>query len=312
MARFDAAAALVLLEFERSYGLGFVAQGRVVTCLHVVQGESTITAHLADGRSLAVRGVAAVDAQRNLAVLDLGLLDMAGVRGAGERLADEGTHVSLFGMVAGAGQARWVEGQVGALQVLGSELSLYRLDGALPADASGGPVLGPDGAVLGVAMVTQVDDEVQLVALPWRYVAPLLLQNKELPLSVINRKAPRREVPAHPVSLLDGSALGGLEATSQALALVIRQGAPAYNSGNVDRCFQLYAAAAHELIRQRDDCPGVQGALRAGLLRAEALDDVDAQAWALRDAFDGLLSVIDRYLDTRAPGRVPGKVSYLN
>lgn len=313
MAQSDAAAALVLLEFEQSYGLGFVAGGRIVTCLHVVQGEDDITAHLADGRTLKVRGIAAVDAQRNLVVLDVGLLDIAGVKVAGDRLAEEGTAVTVFGMVADEGHARWVEGRIAALQVLGGSLSLYRLEGALPPDASGGPLVAGDGTVLGVVMATQIDDAVDLVALPWRYVAPLLLQNKELALSIINRKAPRREVPEHAVALLDGCSVEGLQATARALSTAIRLGAPAYNEGNIARCFHVYSEAARQLILSRGDCPGVQSALKAGLMRAEAMPELDLRAWAMRDAFDGLLSVIERYLDERSTGPKPlRKTSYLN
>ncbi len=314
MARTDAAAALVLLEFESSYGLGFVAQGRIVTCLHVVQGEKQILAHLADGRAISVRGVAAVDAQRNLVVLDVGLLDTLGVRPGGDRLADEGDEVKVFGMVAEEGHARWVDGTVGAVQVLGGGLSLYRLAGDLPPDASGGPVVGEDGAVIGIAMATQVDESVEMVALPWKFIAPLLLQNKELALSILSRKAPKRDVPQHAIALLDGSAVEGLEAASKAISGAIRVGAPAYNEGNVSRCYDVYADAARALIASRGDCPGVQAALRAGLVRAESLDDVDEQAWAMRDAFDGLLSVIDRFIAARSgvPEQFPKRTTYLN
>lgn len=303
MARTDAAASLVLLEFESSYGLGFVAQGRIVTCLHVVQGEKEITAHLADGRALAVRGLSAVDAQRNLAVLDVGLLDSAGANGVGDRMVDEGAAVRVFGMVVNEGHARWVEGQVAAVQVLGGGLSLYRLSGGLPHDASGGPVVAEDGTVIGVAMATQVDDEVEMVALPWKFVAPLLLKNRELALSILSRKPPKREVPEHSIALLDGSPHEGLEATMRALSGAIRVGAPAYNEGNVSRCYDVYADAARKVIAARGDCPAVQTMLKAGLRRAEGLDDVDAQAWAMRDAFDGVMSVIDRFLSSR--GQVP-------
>ena len=43
------------------------------------------------------------------------------------------------------------------------------------------------------------------------------------------------------------------------------------------------------------------------------MTDVDHQAWALRDAFDGLLLVIEKYLRTNLqPPRKPGKPTLLN
>ena len=40
----------------------------------------------------------------------------------------------------------------------------------------------------------------------------------------------------------------------------------------------------------------------AGLARAESLEDIDHQAWAMRDAFDGLLAVIEKYMRSQLPG----------
>lgn len=317
MTPLEAAASVVLLEFQQSYGLGFVApNGRIVTCFHVVADEREITAHLADGRVLPVQAVCALDTRRDLAVLDVGLLDATPVRPGGPKLVEEGEEVFVFGMVSGEGRARWVEAKLTAVQVVGASLTVYSLTGEVPADASGGPLIGSEGAALGVVTVAETDDGVVTLCVPWRYVEPLLRQNQELPLSVLSsdsRKPPRREVPEHPLSMLEGSAVSGLEATSERLGDAIRQGAPAYNEGDVAKCFAVYTDAAKKLIDTRDDCPGVQTALRAGLERASGLADVDHQAWALRDAFDGLLIVIEKYLRAHlGAGRKPGKPTLLN
>jgi hypothetical protein len=295
----EAASSIVLLEFQRSYGLGFVApNGRIVTSFHVVADEQDITAHLADGRVIPVKRVAAVDQKRDLAVLDVGLLDATPARVPAPRLVDEGTVVHAYGMVPNEGRVRWVDARVATVQVLGSTLTVYRLEGEVPSDASGGPLIAGDGTTLGVVTVAESDEGLITLAVPWRYLEPLLLQNAELPLSALalgERKPPRREVPTHPLSLLEGSSPAGLDAAREAIAGAIQVGAPAYNEGDVDRCYRVYADAARKLIEGRRDCPGVQAALRAGLARAEALDDVDHQAWAMRDAFDGLLGVIEKF-----------------
>jgi hypothetical protein len=303
---------VVLLEFQQSYGLGFVApNGRIVTCFHVVADEPEIVAHLADGRVLPVQAVCALDSRRDLAVLDVGLLDATPVKAGGTKLAEEGQPVYVFGMVSGEGRARWVDAQLTAVQVVGASLTVYSLTGEVPPDASGGPLVGADGTALGVVTVAETDDGVVTLGVPWKYLEPLLRQNQELPLSVLSadsRKPPRREVPEHPLSLLEGSAPAGLEATTDTIAEAIRLGAPAYNEGDVARCFSIYAETAKKLIDTRDDCAGVQTALRAGLARASAMSDVDQQAWAMRDAFDGLLLVIEKYLRTNlTPARATGK-----
>lgn len=314
----DAAAAVVVLELERAYGLGFVApNGRIVTNFHVVANEQTITAHLSDGRTLPVQAICAVDLKRDLAVLDVGLLDATPVRPAGPKLVEERQGVFVFGLVAPEDRVRWVEARLGATQAIGPGLSVYTIEGTIPADASGGPLIAADGSVLGVVTMAESDEGVLALGIPWRHVEALMSQNQQLPLSVLNRsrRGPTRQIPQHALSLLDGSNVAGLEATTRALAGAIQQGAPAYNEGDIDTCFRLYQQVARQLIDARGDCPGVQRALRAGLERAGGMDDVDHKAWAMRDTFDGLLSVIEKFMRAKLGVMatvVPDKSNLLN
>jgi serine protease Do len=314
----DAAASVVVLELDRAYGLGFVApNGRIVTNFHVVANERSIVAHLFDGRRLPVESVCVVDLKRDLAVLDVGLLDAMPVRSAGTRLAEEGQKVFLYGLVADENRLRWVEARLGAAQSVGPGLTVYTLQGEIPPDASGSPLIAEDGTTLGVVTMAESDDGLISLVVPWRHVDPLMPVNQRLPLTALSRpkRGPRRDIPNHPLSLLEGSNIAGLEATTRAIAGAIEQGAPAYNEGDIDRCYRVYRQVARQLIDARTDCPGVQTALRDGLERARTLGDVDHQAWAMRDAFDGLLSVIEKYLRTRlglAMGSTQGKPTMLN
>jgi hypothetical protein len=221
-------------------------------------------------------------------------------------------------MVPGEDRARWVDARVASIQVLGRALTVYRIEGDIPPDASGGPIIGLDGAVLGVVTVAESDEGVITLGVPWRYVMPLIQLRGDLPLKSLaekSRRPPKRQVPVHPLSLLEGSAVAGLEATTVVITGAIRAGAPAYNEGNIKKCFDVYAQTARQLIDARTDCPGVQQALKAGLSRAQSMGDVDHQAWALRDTFDGLLSVIEKFLQRNplGPGpRKPGKSTLLN
>ncbi len=314
----DAAGAIVVLELERAYGLGFVApNGRIVTNFHVVANEKTITAHLSDGRTLPVQAVCSVDLKRDLAVLDVGLLDASPVRPAGVKLAAEGQTIYVFGLVASEDRVRWVEAVLGPAQVVGPGLTVYTLQGSVPADASGGPLVGADGTVLGVVTMAESEDGLVALGVPWKHVEPLMPLNQQLPLASLHRpkRGPSRQIPQHPVSLLDGSNLAGLEATTRAIAVAIQQGAPAYNDGDVEKCFRLYQQVAKQLIGSRTDCPGVQTALRDGLKRAGGMMDIDHQAWAMRDTFDGLLTVIEKFMRARlgiGVATAPGKPTLLN
>lgn len=317
MTPLDAAAAVVLLEFQHSYGLGFVApNGRIVTCFHVVADEPQITAHLADGRILPVQSVCAVDSRRDLAVLDVGLLDVKPVKAPETKLALEGQAVFIFGMVAGEGRARWVDAELSSVQVVGASLTVYTLSGDVPADASGGPMVATDGVVLGVVTVAKSDEGIATLAVPWKYVEPLLLQHLALPLSALSvggRKPLQRQVPHHGAAVFEGCSLSSLILISEIITEAIRVGASVYNGGDRTRCFAIYEQTARKLIESCDDCSGAQTALRAGLARASSMPDVDNKAWAMRDAFDGLLLAIEKYMRVKGGAvKKPSKPTLLN
>ena len=86
----------------------------------------------------------------------------------------------------------------------------------------------------------------------------------------------------------------------------IRVGAPVYNQGNHEACFRIYEGAATQL-EQSSSCLGVRRALGNGLLKAGEKTDYTAKAWAMRDAFDGLLKVMNdkAQLGDDAPAATP-------
>jgi hypothetical protein len=314
----DAAASVVVLELDRAWGLGFVApNGRIVTNFHVVANERSIVAHLGDGRRLPVEAVCAVDLKRDLAVLDVGLLDATPVRASAQRSPEEGLLVYVFSRVADEDRLRWVEATLGVAQVVAPGLTVHLVHGDIPSNASGSPLVAADGSVLGVVTLAESEDGLVSLLIPWRHIEPLMPMNQRLPLTALSRpkRGPRRDIPNHPLTLLEGSNIAGLEATTRAIAGAIEQGAPAYNEGDIERCYRVYRQVARQLIDARTDCPGVQAALRDGLERARTLSDIDHQAWAMRDTFDGLLSVIEKYMRARlglAMGSTQGKPTMLN
>lgn len=104
-----------------------------------------------------------------------------------------------------------------------------------------------------------------------------------------------RKIPNHPLSLLDGCTEQQLRTVSDRIRAAIREGAPAYNRGDIASCFRIYEATAVNLQEALPDgCPGPSKALAAGLERARAQSTPREQAWAMRDTFDGLLRVIAR------------------
>lgn len=317
----QASPSLVVLEVDGRIASGFVAtaEGHLVTSLHAVAGARTIDAVLADGVRSEVVQVAALDERRDLAVLRLPLPDMVPALAlAPQRLPAEGESVYVLRSVGGpAPEVRALE--VRAVQVLGDWLTLLELTRPLSEDNSGGPVLDARGGVVGVATAALANGRSLGLVIPARYVAPMLRSTGSAPLSALEaprRRAGRvRNVPQHPLTVLEGATPGALESIATTLSHAINVGAPAYNRGDVEGCYRLYARTAEQLIDERPDCPGAQRALRDGLLRCVDLTDADDRAWALRDTFDGLLDVIQRWLASRTPappGRKPPPKRFLN
>jgi hypothetical protein len=104
-----------------------------------------------------------------------------------------------------------------------------------------------------------------------------------------------REVPHHRLSVLDGCSDKDVRTLVEGIEGAISVGAPLYNSGNFAGCYHLYSGTAADLERRLSStCTGPVHALAAGRERAGSLDDSSRQAWAMRDAFDGLLDVVER------------------
>ena len=80
-------------------------------------------------------------------------------------------------------------------------------------------------------------------------------------------------------------------------------GAPVYNQHHFAACFHIYEGAALDIEKRLPlACPGPKKAMKDGRTKAQKLDDPAAQAWAMRDAFDGLIEVI---LQRLGKGRHP-------
>jgi hypothetical protein len=298
-------------------GVGFIVSpwGYLVTNLHVVAGAEELHVLLADDQLVQVEEVIALDEKRDLAILRLPTDDVQALDLSPETHPGEGDMLFLL-LPAGGGMLGLLETRVHAVQVLDETLTFLELEAALPEDASGGPVLDASGALVGVATCAFADGRPVTIVIPARYVMPLLEEPGSKPLSALALVRPiasrQRHVPTHPITLLEGSPTDGIEDIALAIMQAIQLGAPTYNRGDPEGCYRLYARTAERLVQEHSDCPGAQSALRQGLQRCTQLADADERAWALRDTFDGLLHVIDRWLQAQAAfARMSAPKSYL-
>lgn len=105
-----------------------------------------------------------------------------------------------------------------------------------------------------------------------------------------------RDVPDHPASILAGCSSDDRTAVGARITLAIEVGAPLYNAGDHLGCYHLYEATARAIEAALDArCSGPARAMREGRLRALGLPTDSARAWAMRDAFDGMLIALERY-----------------
>jgi hypothetical protein len=80
-----------------------------------------------------------------------------------------------------------------------------------------------------------------------------------------------------------------LAAAQSLIGQAISIGAPAYNTGDHQGCYDVYSCTARAILATVRDLPeAATGKLREGLDQAATLDDPDAQAWAMRHAFDAI------------------------
>lgn len=90
---------------------------------------------------------------------------------------------------------------------------------------------------------------------------------------------------------------GPSEPLAAAQALIdcaISIGAPAYNAGDHQGCYDVYSCTARTIRTDLPDLPELAAdRLHQGLSECLAMDDPDAQAWAMRHAFDAVLEMYD-------------------
>ena len=109
-------------------------------------------------------------------------------------------------------------------------------------------------------------------------------------------------MPHHDVELLAGCSSKDLERAAHIVGEAIDVGAPVYNEGHFAACYHIYEGAAEDMEKRLPaTCPGPKKAMHDGRARAAKLTDPSAQAWAMRDAFDGLIEVIVRKVGGAGP-----------
>lgn len=293
---------VVLIRTPTGIGTGFAADDeRIVTNLHVIFGAETATIIESGGRELTEVLVVAADPARDLVLLRVPTLTLPTLPIAADPEPRPGDRVVAIGHPLGLGNTV-SDGLVSALRRLDEDLTLLQISAPIAPGSSGGPLFNDRGEVIGVATLHSRAAQSLNFGVPIRYLQPLLSATGGRHLAEFTREVaafhgPAREVPVHDVALLNGCRPAQIETILVTLAGAIDSGAPLYNDGNHEACYRIYEGAALMLERTLGGCDGARRALGDGLARAAGLDTYTARAWAMRDAFDGLLDVIRRAVE---------------
>lgn len=292
---------------ETSLGSGFVVSpnGLVVTNLHVVAGRSEVLVVIG-GEKLPVKRIYNGDIRRDLVVLEvetqglraLELGDSDRVR-TGEQVVAIGNPLGLDHTVS--------NGLVSAVREVAPELTMLQISAPIAPGSSGGPLFNDRGEVIGVATGILVGGQNLNFGVPVNYLKPLLESPSPLSMEAFAEttaepEAPpvKRQIPKHALSVLDGCKPDSIALMLESLQTAINVGAPLYNDGDYASCYHVYEGAALDLERKLGpSCKKASRALAAGRKKASTLRESHEQAWALRDAFDGLLDVVERWAATK-------------
>jgi hypothetical protein len=312
---------VVTMRTARTLGTGFIvrADGWIATNLHVVVGGPRVMVTLRDGRELPVIEVLAASPDHDLALvrveahgLPVLVLGDSDAMRAGDPVVAIGNPMGLEDTVS--------NGLVSARRKVEKGLEVLQVSAPIAPGSSGGPLFNDHGEVIGVATAVVEGGQNLAFGMPVRYLVPMM--EKPAPMAfaefatlIANLRAasaasapsaprPRRSVPHYPLPFLDGCSQDAQRLSVKMIGAAIEAGAPLYNAGKPDACYHVYDGAASDLVRRLPaGCRGPAKALGDAQRHAASLAEPIAQAWAMRDAFDGVLDVITRKQDGTDNGK---------
>jgi len=299
---------VVSIRSKSSLGSGFVVRedGWIATNFHVIADADELSVTASDGKVSPVVQLVAMDPAHDLALLriertglkPLVLADSEGVR-SGDAVIAIGHPLGFEDTVS--------NGLVSAIRRVSDELTVLQISAPIAPGSSGGPLIDDRGRVIGVATAILRGGQNLGFGVPSEYLAALVAHPEPVAWAdfvALRERAtaalprPTRNVPHHELTLLDGCGEGDLRLLGDMIGEAIEVGAPLYNDGNFAACYHVYDGASSDAERRLGSgCKGPMRALADGRKKASSLKEPGAQAWAMRDSFDGLIDVIRRKLD---------------
>ena len=284
---------VVLIKVPDGLGTGFVvsADGRIVTNMHVIRGARHATVQTADGKDYTDVELMGADELHDLAVLRIKARGIKPLPLGDSASARPGAHVVAIGHPLGLGNTV-SDGLISAVREIAPQRPMLQISAPISPGSSGGPLFNDSGEVIGISTLVISGGQNLNFAVPINAVKPLLALQKGIALAAYQSpNERRRHIPDHPLALLDDCPLAQLRTIVGDIDAAIKLGAPLYNEGNIEACYRIYEATALDMEKKVEACEGPKRALLDGVKAADNLESWADKAWAMRDAFDGLLAV---------------------
>ncbi len=293
-----------------SVGTGFFVspEGRIATNLHVIAGATELRVKLSDESEHEVTRVIAIDTERDLAIIQIDagravptvLLGDSDRVEAGDAVIAVGNPMNLDYTVS--------DGLISSKRPV-EDIPMLQISAPISQGSSGGPLFNSFGQVIGVARMVSKAGQNLNFGVPVNFLKPMVahdggesMEEFAKRFSQLRRSSPRviktdagvvtRKIPEHDVAILKDCSREHVYKVFSGIQRAIELGAPLYNDGDHQACFNIYEQTAAHFEKDPEICKGMRDALGAGLLRAETESHTTHKAWAMRDTFDGLLKVI--------------------
>jgi serine protease Do len=301
--------AVVTIRVANSLGTGFVvrADGWIATNFHVAAMGQQLKVTLRDGRVLDVVEVLNANRDYDLALVRVDAQGLPTLTLGDSDAMRPGDPVVAIGNPLGL-EDTVSNGLVSARRKLGADFEVLQVSAPIAPGSSGGPLFNDHGEVVAISTAIMRGGQNLAFGVPIRYLVPMIAQPEPVPFAqfatlmaqrrAANARKVRRSVPHFDLALLDGCSQDAQKLAVKMIGDAIEAGAPLYNAGKADACYQVYDAMASDLTRKLPaTCKGPAKALSDAQKHAASLPDPGAQAWAMRDVFDGLLELIVRRQD---------------
>ena len=300
--------AIVTVRAGDALGTGFLVRpnGWVVTNFHVVRDARDVTIVLANHREFPVVEIVNASRLHDLVILRIEARDLPVLALGNSDRVRPGDSVLAIGHPLGF-EDTVSNGLISAVRDVQEDLRVLQISAPIAPGSSGGPLFNERGEVIGVATAIITSGQNLNFGLPSNYVKDLMGDPRPIPMAVFSaamdaiqrqaalEKRAARNIPHHTLKMLKGCTVANRVLIGKSLADAIEVGAPLYDQGKRAACYHVYEGAAADLEqRLPGSCAGPKRALSEGRRRAAQLREPSAQAWVMRDSFDGLLELLER------------------